>query len=87
MCVEMLIDFQFIRNLTIGIVVIIKSHYSNYQVTLLLSTTFIRFHSSFLYNITVYVDESTVKFSVCIWTYRSTTHNILCIGQTVESKA
>jgi hypothetical protein len=58
MCVEMLTDFQFIRNVTIGIIVIIKSYYSNYQVTLLLSAAFIRFHSSFLYIITSYVDES-----------------------------
>jgi hypothetical protein len=34
MSVEILIDFQFIRNVTAGIIVIIKSHYSNYQVTL-----------------------------------------------------
>jgi hypothetical protein len=36
--------------------------YIKYQVTLLLSAAFIMFHSSFLYNTTLYVDENIVTF-------------------------
>jgi len=41
----------------------------------------------FLYNISHYVNESSVPFSAWIWTYRSTTHNIFCIRQIVEKKS
>ena len=38
----------------------------------------------FLYIITTFVDERFVKFSACIWSYRSATENIFCIGQVVK---
>ena len=68
---EILIFFQFIRSN-------IKD-YSNYEVILLLSTAFIKFPIIFLFNITLYVDEIIVIFSLWICPYRSTTDNILCI--------
>jgi len=40
--------------------------------------------SVFLYNITKIVDERFVKFSACIWSYRSATENIFCIRQIVK---
>jgi len=56
--VEILFDFQFIRNVIRGITVNL--------VILLLSTVYEKLPSFFLFNITPFVDKRIVKFSVSI---------------------
>ena len=75
MTVEFLSVCQFIRNV-IRETVPISGHIN-------VINCFKKFQL-FLYNITTFVDERFVKFSACIWSYRSATENIFCIRQIVK---